>query len=195
MKKLPVYKLKINADENSELQVDYVALVDNPAIEMKWVAFDKQYQFTADKERRLIMSPLMIANMPIYRRDETRGEYYVVFDQSTIQQIIEKFSIKKYHSNVNIMHDPNQTVEGVHLVSHFWVDDTLGIKAPEAFSGISQGSWIGLYKINNDVVWNDFIKTGRVQGLSVEGMFAMGEMVKTDEEILKEIADIVTGQA
>src|SRR3990167_7146881 len=105
MKKLPVYKLKINEDKNSKLQVEYIALVDNPAIELTWIAFNKQQKFSADKERRIIMTPLMIANLPIYRRDEVRGEYYVVFEKETIMAIIEKFAIKKFQSNINIMHD------------------------------------------------------------------------------------------
>ena len=46
---LPVYKLVI--DDNEELGVDFVALVDKPAIEKNWMAFDevKQYVFVADK--------------------------------------------------------------------------------------------------------------------------------------------------
>ena len=194
MKKLPVYKLKINEDKNSKLQVEYIALVDNPAIELTWIAFNKQQRFSADKERKIIMTPLMIANLPIYRRDKERGEYYVVFEKETIMAIIEKFAIKKFQSNINIMHDENQIVEGVHLISNFWVDDTLGIKAPEAFKDVSQGSWIGLFKINNDIIWNDFIKTGILKGVSVEGIFAMGEMFISDEEILKDIAEIVRGK-
>ena len=37
--KLPIYKMVINPTDDSG--VDYVALVDQPAIERNWVAFDK----------------------------------------------------------------------------------------------------------------------------------------------------------
>ena len=33
------------------------------------------------------------------------------------------------------------------------------------------GEWFGIYKVNNPRVWNTFIKTGKVKGLSVEGYF------------------------
>ena len=41
MENLPVYKLVI--DDNDELGVEYVALVDSPAIERNWMAFKDQH--------------------------------------------------------------------------------------------------------------------------------------------------------
>jgi hypothetical protein len=39
------------------------------------------------------------------------------------------------------------------------------------------GSWMGGYKIletpDGDILWNDYIKTGRVRGASVEGEFLL----------------------
>ena len=34
------------------------------------------------------------------------------------------------------------------------------------------GTWMGSVKVNNDEVWNDFVKTGKVKGFSIEGYFA-----------------------
>jgi hypothetical protein len=189
-----MYKLQINEADDTPLQVNYVALVDNPAIELNWIAFDKQLKFSVDTEKRLIMGALMIASMPIYRKDETRGEYYVVFDKDTIYQIVQKFFRKGFVSRFNIMHDEGKAVDGVYIIESFIVDDTRGVTAPKAFEGISQGSWLATVKVDNDEVWNDYIKTGELKGFSVEGMFAMGEMVRTDEEVLQEIADIVSGK-
>lgn len=195
MKKLPVYKLKINESDETPLGVNYVALVDDPAVQLDWMKFDKQMKFSADKERRIITGAFMVANMPIYRRDEVRGEYYVVFDKETIYQIGQKFFRNGFVSNFNIMHDDGRKADGVYIFESMFVDDTRGIMPPKGFDGISQGSWLGSAKVDNDEIWKEFIKTGELRGFSVEGMFAMGEMVKTDEEILREIADIVTGQA
>ena len=193
MKKLPVYKMKINESDSTALGVDYVALVDDPAIQLDWMKFDKQIKFSADNERRLIMGAFMVANMPIYRRDDARGEYYVVFDKETIYQIVQKFFRNGFVSNFNIMHDENQRVEGVYIIESFIVDETRGVSAPKAFENISQGSWLATVKVDNDELWNEYLKSGELKGFSVEGMFAMGEMEKTDEEILREIAEIVKG--
>lgn len=194
-RKLPLYKIKIKENDSSPLQVNYIALVDDPAIQIDWMKFDKQIKFAADTERRLIMGALMVANMPIYRKDEHRGEYYVTFDQETIYHIVQKFFRKGFVSSFNIMHDEGKQVDGVYIIESFIVDDTRGVSAPKAFEGISQGSWLATVKVDNDEVWNNYIKTGELKGFSVEGMFALGEMVSTDEEILREIADIVKGDS
>jgi hypothetical protein len=31
---------------------------------------------------------------------------------------------------------------------------------------------MGIYKVNNKDIWNEYIKTGKVKGFSVEGYFA-----------------------
>ena len=31
---------------------------------------------------------------------------------------------------------------------------------------------MGAVKVNNDEVWNDYVKTGKVKGFSIEGYFA-----------------------
>ncbi len=35
-----------------------------------------------------------------------------------------------------------------------------------------KGTWMVSMKIKNSEVWNDYVKTGLVKGLSVEGYFA-----------------------
>jgi hypothetical protein len=30
----------------------------------------------------------------------------------------------------------------------------------------------GSFKVNNDEIWNDYVKTGKVKGFSIEGFFA-----------------------
>ena len=34
------------------------------------------------------------------------------------------------------------------------------------------GTLMGAVKVNNDEVWNDYVKTGKVKGFSIEGYFA-----------------------
>ena len=33
------------------------------------------------------------------------------------------------------------------------------------------GTWMGTFKIDNDEIWNDYVKTGEVKGFSIEGLF------------------------
>lgn len=189
-KKLPVYKMTIN--DGDESGVSYVALVDDPAIQRNWFAFNNQkFKFVGDTDRRIITGPLMVADLPIYRNSPKMGEFYVTFDKSTIEQIVLKYFKQGNTSNVNMMHDPNYQVDGVHMFESFIVDSSRGIKAPEGFSGITEGSWIGSYKVENEEVWQKFIKSGEFKGFSVEGMFDMDIQEESlESKILKEIEEI-----
>lgn len=190
--KLPIYKIKINSSFEDESGVDYVALVDDPAIERNFIAFANQIRFkAADNERRIVTGALMIADLPIYRQSAKMGEYYVVFDKQTIEQIVQKFFKKGFSNNVNEMHQPQLTVDGMYMFESFIVDSSRGILAPKGFTGISEGSWIGSYKVENEDIWQNFIKTGEYKAFSVEGMFDLEPMGKSiEEEILNVIAEI-----
>jgi hypothetical protein len=187
---LPVYKLVI--DESDELGVEYIALVDKPAIEKNWFAFmdesEKQFKFYADKEKRLISGALMISDLPIYRKDEM-GEYYVVFDKEQIEKIAQRFFKKGYTHNVNMMHDSERQVNGVYMVESFIIDKTRGIRTPEGYPTLTEGSWFGTFKVDNNEVWNDFVKTGVFKGFSVEGAFAHRKLQNVEQSEVEKIAD------
>lgn len=182
--------MTINPDDESG--VSFVALVDDPAIKRNWFAFnDQQFKFKADSDRRIITGALMIADLPIYRASKEKGEYYVTFPPTTIEQIVQKFFKQGNTSNVNKMHDSEKQVDGVYMFESFIVDSTRGIKAPEGFAGITEGSWIGSYKVENEDVWQNFIKTGEFQGFSVEGMFDMEvQELSIEAQILQEIEEL-----
>lgn len=188
-KKLPIYKLSISDDEEST--VSFVALVDNPATERNWFAFNKQskkIEFKADPKRRIVTGALMVADLPIYRfNNETKEEYYVVFDASQIERVAQKFFKQGNISNVNLAHNPSDKVDGVFMFESFIIDSSRGMKVPEGFSGITEGSWMGSYKVENEDVWKRVID-GTFNGFSVEGMFDMQLQKKTQED---EIIDLI----
>ncbi len=81
---LPVYSLVVNDDEGTG--VDFVALVNAPAIERNFHAFNNRMKFTSNEEKRLVTGPLMIPDSMIFRRDEKFGEYYVTYTAETIKK-------------------------------------------------------------------------------------------------------------
>jgi len=189
--KLPIYKIKINSDDGDESGVSFVALVTDPAIERNWMAYNDQLRFKADAERRIITGALMVADLPIYRRSETMGEFYVVFDKQEIEKIVQKFFRNGNTGNVNKMHEASQQVQGVYMYESFIIDSSRGIHVPDGFTGITEGSWMGSYKVDNEDIWQNFIKTGEFQGFSVEGLFDMEIQGRTiEQEILDTISEI-----
>lgn len=169
-KSLPIYKMVIDPDKEDS-GVDFIALVDAPAIQVNWFAFSNQVRFKADTERKIIVSPAMIPDLPIYRRTEKMGEFYVVFDKEQINLMQEKFMEKSFIHNVNEMHDGNKVLDGI-IMKNSWVsDEQMGIKAPEMFSDLPDGTWFISYKFKDDAMWQRFVKDGEFKGVSVEGMF------------------------
>jgi len=147
-----------------------------------------QFKFFANQERRLISGALMIADLPIYRADES-GEYYVIFDKTQIEKIAQRFFRKGYTHNVNMMHDSERQVNGVYMVESFIIDKTRGIKTPEGYPTLTEGSWFATFKVDNNEVWNDFIRTGVFKGFSVEGAFAQRKLKDAPVDIIESLAD------
>lgn len=190
---LPVYDLKISDIVTDEAEVSYVALVDKPAIQRDFLAFNdaEKLQFTiTNEEQRIISGPLMLADTPIYRNTQRIGEHYIKFTADTIKQIAIKFSKKGYHGNVNIMHSPDMQVEGLVMFESFITDESRGIKPMAGFEDAPNGSWFGSFYVENDQVW-EAIKLGVVKGFSVEGIFNYTLPKKTAEETLMELAKIL----
>jgi hypothetical protein len=163
---LPVYSLVVNDEEGTG--VDFVALVNAPAIERNFQAFNNRMKFTSNEEKRLVTGPLMIPDSMIFRRDEKFGEYYVTYTAETIKKIAEKFMQNQYISNVNTEH--KTPIKDVFMIESFITDADRGIVTPKGFEDCPEGTWFGTYKVNNEDVWNQ-VKDGTFKGFSVEGDF------------------------
>jgi hypothetical protein len=78
------------------------------------------------------------------------------------------------------------------MYESFIVDSQRGIRPPMGFEDAPEGSWFGSYKVDNEDVWNNFIKTGEFKGFSVEGVFDLvPEGDAKEKDIMKQIVDII----
>lgn len=170
---LPVYRAEIDSSLDSDLEVNFIGLVEKPAIERNFQAFKEQKKvcFSVNEEKRIICGPAMMADLLIYRKDDVLGEYFTVFDKPAIQSIVEKFSAKGYLQNFNLFHQEDQQVNDVTIFNSFIIDTELGIQPPTGFEDLADGSWFISAKVNNDDVWQK-IKDGDIKGFSVEGIFS-----------------------
>lgn len=187
---LPIYELSINDDD--EVGVNFISIVDRPAIEKSWQVFEqtKELKFEIkDKEKRIVSGPAMIANLPIYRRDKARGEYYVIFKPESIRKIAERYFRNRFTNNVNMNHA--NVTDGVFVFESFIIDKERGIKTPEGFDELPDGSWFISMKIDNEDVWENFVKTGTLTGFSVEGVFIEEHLVDAEEKKIKNIIEIL----
>jgi hypothetical protein len=166
---LPIYELRIDGDGTG---VEAVALVNQPAIGLEYQAFNKAMKFNiADEEQRVVMGAAMIPDLPIYRMDNERGEYYALFKKETIRKIAEKFFKENKQSKFNESHDSAKMVKGGFAFQSFITDKKMGISAPKGFENVADGTWFIAAKIENDEVWNKIKSDGEYKGFSIEGMF------------------------
>lgn len=193
MEKLPLYELVISEEDADDSGVDFIALVDEPAIERNFQAFNSSKDLfkIRNEEKRIISGALMVANLPIYRRDEMRGEYFVKFSKKTIEQIVQKFFRNKFTGNVNLDHDHERVVDGVYMFESFLVDNARGISAPSGFDRLTDGSWFGSFKVDNTEIWDKFVKTGEFKGFSVEGFFEHVFIEDKEETVIDRIIEAV----
>ena len=184
-KKLPTYEVLIGDPTEDNTAVDFVALVDDPAIMKGWMKFSEQspYKFeVTNTERRIITGPLMIADLPIYRRDDERGEYNVVFRKDNIEKIVKKWGKGGFHNNVNRMHDGSDRPSGVYLFESIFVDKERGVMPPKQFDDVPDGSWFASYYVENDEVWNQ-VKDGTFKGFSVECFMELAMSAHNPNEV------------
>lgn len=167
---MDVVKLILPNRQQIEFQI---ALVDEPAIESNFMAFNKEghFQFKeVDKAERLLMGYFMIADMEILRVDAKRGAYKVVFPKESIDTIIENFQLNGLANNMNQMHNSGELAKGVFVRNHWQIDSKKGIKAPDGFKTEADGSWFGVVKCENDEVYQKALD-GTFNGFSIEGKF------------------------
>jgi hypothetical protein len=131
-----------------------------------------EFQFSAVKgEEKILVGPLMVADKLIPRIDSEGNKYYVFFDEEGIKNLSYKMLRNKLIDSINIEHDPDRKVDDISLVESWLVEDPKVDKSTLYGYDLKKGSWMAKYKVNNEKVWNEYIKTGRVRGFSVEGIF------------------------
>lgn len=192
MNKLPIYKMII-PDNVTELGVMAVALVDDPAILVNWQAFNntRPLKFSADVEKKIISGPLMIPNLPVYRRDEQYGEHYIVFDKNTIERLVLMYFKTGRCNNVNEMHDPAKKVDGVTMLECYFLDQARNKKVPEGYDDLPDGTWWASYKVDNPQIWAQ-VKDGTFRGFSIEGDFGQVYYRSEDEMLIEAVVEALT---
>lgn len=188
MKKLPLYKAIID-DENTGMYC--ISLVDEPAVEINWLAFEKQEELkfkVENEDKHIIRGVIMRANYPIYRIGNSGYEYYIQYDAETIRLMAQKYLKDGFQNNIDTQHN-NQLQDGVYLVQWFIKDIENGIN-PKGFESVEDGSLFAEFKVENEEIWNQ-IKEGTFKGFSLAGFFDVEEVSDPEEEELLSLIEII----
>jgi len=191
-------------DENQDASgIEAISIVENPAIEEDFVALKSDEVKLAEisKDKKILMGALLIPNKPIYRNNG-EDEYYIYFSKDTVLKASQLYLTKGNQNNSTLEHQ--HELSGLTLVESWIVEDDVHDKSRKYGMNVPVGTWMGAVKVNNDEVWNDYVKTGKVKGFSIEGYFAdkmerpkdsvgLSEDQEADE-LLSKIKEILTNE-
>jgi hypothetical protein len=192
--------IELYIDEENELSgIEAISVVEHPAIEEDFIALKKhQVQLAeVDAEKRILMGPALIPNKEIYRTDGEE-EYNVFFSEDTVKKASELFLSRGKQNNSTLEHQVD--LQGLSVVESWIIEDTDMDKSKKYGLSLPKGTWMVSVKVNNDEIWNDYVKLGKVKGFSIEGFFAdklssSNESVKDDlsleEAMLNEIKKLI----
>ena len=189
--------IELILDDDEAIGVEAISVVENPAIESDFVALKNEELKLAEisKEKRLLMGALLIPNKPIYRKSGD-DEYYIFFSKDTISKASQLYLQNGNQSEATLEH--NENLKGLTLVESWIVEDKAKDKTALYGLDVPVGTWMGSVKVNNEDVWNEYVKTNKVKGFSIEGYFAdkmeaPKEAIEEQmaEQLLNQIKDIV----
>lgn len=164
--KIPVYEF-ILSENNDEFGLHAISIVDEPAILVDFLRFEKQekLQFKiSNKEKCELTGPAMIPGMRIYRND-SEGEYYGYFSKDTIYKMVQSYFKKGKMTNFNLNHS-GEEVNDVYIIESWF--STEGSKDKQLGFSTPEGTWYITVKVDNAEIWNKYLSTNELKGFSVE---------------------------
>ena len=179
--------IELVLDEMQELMgIQAISIVENPAIEEDFVALKTQkVEFaTQNEEKRILMGAALIPNKPIYRRSGEE-EFYVYFSKDTIRKASELFFQNGNQNKSTLEHEAE--LQKLSVVESWIVEDTEKDKSRLYGMDMPVGTWMISMKVNNPDIWENYVKTGKVKGFSIEGYFVdKVNFNKQEMEVLEE---------
>lgn len=151
--------------------IEAISLVSAGAIEEDFIALKSQEVKLAEvsSEKRILLGALLVPNKPIYRKTG-EDEYYIYFSKKTIEKASQLYLMNGNQNNATLEHQ--HSLNGLTLVESWLVEDKVHDKSRKYGLDVPVGTWMGAVKVNNEDVWEEFVKTGKVKGFSIEGYFA-----------------------
>jgi hypothetical protein len=193
---IPVFDIMLSDEDDG---VDRISFVTQPAIGVNWMAFsDERVSFQmASEEERKVFGPVLIPNQNILRRNDQGEPFFIRWSAETIETVRDRFMLQAAGTEVNGEHT-SMMLDRVFMIESFIKNAGRGMLPPKEFNHLPDGTWFGMFKVNNDQVWNDYIKTGTFMGFSVEAWASLKDNRQTvhQEDLafkaeLEEIYDLI----
>ena len=183
-----VYQIK---KSNNTKNVFGISLVATPAMESNYVQLSAPKSITEkielskkndlkfsviNKEKRLLLGLVLEPEKLIYRYNEnTKEEYYLTATAETVLELQQDY-IKQSNQSYSTLEHDGRELDGVTFTEHWIVEDSKIDKSAVHGLTFQKGSWVSVAKIENDTLWNEYIKTGVVMGFSIDAIVHLEEI-------------------
>ena len=166
---MKVYKAKLKAGTD----VNCFSIVLGAAVETKLSKFADEVLkpvFFANQEKRIIYSVAMRPDKQIFRKDINGEPAYISFDAEEVEKMQHSYfrSNNKGLAKMSLNHS-DEAITDVYPIESWIVNNPEIDKSKTLLmEDVQAGDLILGFKIDNDEVWEKFIKTGEVDGISLE---------------------------
>jgi hypothetical protein len=166
---MKVYELKMQEGGKGVFRV---SVVKDPAVESTLLYFKsedvKEVDTYADQEKKIIYSIAMRPEIRIPRKDVNGEPAKVFFSKDTVEQLAINYFRQNGNKETSINHSDVSLAQGIFPFESWTVRDAARDKSTVLGMDTKEGDWVMGYKVDNKEIWDDFIKTGKLDGLSIE---------------------------
>ncbi len=166
-----IFNLDINDED--ETGINFISIVDVPAIQSQFVALMEAKQIlklSLDNDKMVLVGKVAIPDVPILQYDNESGDvYFIRLTKDNILKVAQKFARNAFLNNVNVMHT---TEKAPAYIYEMWVvEDQVKDKSALYFDDVVPGTLMVKMQVTDRNYWNDYIKSGKFKGFSLEGQF------------------------
>lgn len=181
------YRARFNPERRG---VYAISLVDEPAMDGNFVQFKKQEKeikfAQIDESKRRVMGLILEPNKEVLRFNQEDESYYTVyFESEDIEDVAYNFQRQGNQNNSTIQHN-GKAIEGISFVETWIVENPKIDKSTNFGLEYPKGSWIGVMQLENEEVWDTYVKTGQVKGFSIDALMEFEEINLTKLNIMSE---------
>jgi len=184
--------IELIIDEDAELfGIDAISIVSAPAIDSTFVALnDNKIQLAeVDADRHILIGAALIPDKPIYRNQDGE-EFHVYFSKRTVRRAMELFFKFGNQNNSTLEHE--HKLNGLSVVESWIVESKENDKSNLYSLDVPVGTWMVSVKVENDAIWDDWVKSDKVSGFSIEGFFCDRLKAQNEAKMMDELTEILS---
>ena len=113
-------------------------------------------------------------------------------DRGTVRKASELYLKHGNQANHTLEHE--HKINGLTVVESWIVENKEKDKSALYGLDVPVGTWMVAVKVDNDAIWQEWVKEGKVKGFSIEGYFADKMKKNSEDEMLAELTRAIVKQ-